>query len=676
MASNRSRVSRRRGLAAAVVVAVCAFFVTTGVAAAAPAGDGSGGVGPGSVAGADTGGAPSLSTTIDVNGGYVAAGVGLRNRGFGPIKIAGIPSGGTVVRAYLYWAVLNPAETPALARGAINSVGITGTRIGTGVDPCWGATAGWSYRADVTSIVKKNGTYNLTRFASGLTNGAEPSSGQALPLAEGASLVVVYKKLATATSPAYPRTRVQLYNGYQEEQGAGSTLTASWGFGATNPVPEVKSTFIGADGQSDFSEPASTVNGVAVAAADWDGTDPQAGPRYSIGNLWDTDIASVGRLVSPGNTGATIKVTGGPDCLIWVAQVTSAGFNGAADTDRDALLDGWEANGYDANGDQVVNVDLPTYGSSVVHKDLYVEMDYMGAEATCPCHLPLAADLERIVTVFATAPFANNPDNTAGIRLHLDAGAARGATYNLGGGNLVAHDDDLNPVATEFNALKAANFDPVRAKIFYYMIWAHGYDGDSSSGNAFAIPNDSFVVTLGLWPNHGTSDVKVGTFVHEFGHDLGLLHGGNQDINYKPNYLSVMSYAFQVTGVPRTGTTAPDFGYSRSLLPSLDEASLNESVGLDSSAANTYRTRWFCPDGAQATSPGTANGPLDWNCNGTIGSPASVDLNRDSGLGSLTGFNDWANLVYGGGAVGPGIPAAPRPAPAELTLDEYQSIPR
>jgi len=61
------------------------------------------------------------------------------------------------------------------------------------------------------------------------------------------------------------------------------------------------------------------------------------------------------------------------------------------------------------------------------------------------------------------------------------------------------------------------------------------------------------VVTLGGFPSHGTSDAKVGTFIHEFGHDLGQRHGGDNDQNFKPNYLSVMNYAFQIGGVPRTG---------------------------------------------------------------------------------------------------------------------------
>lgn len=302
----------------------------------------------------------------------------------------------------------------------------------------------------------------------------------------------------------------------------------------------------------------------------------------------------------------------------------------------------------------------------------------MGAESTCPCHLPLAADLNRIVAVFAYAPQANNPDGRGGINLHLDAGPARGAKYNLGGGNLVPHDDDLNPVEAEFNAIKATNFDPRRAKIFYYMIWAHRYDGGTSSGNAFAIPNDSFVVTLGAFPSHGTSDQKVGTFIHEFGHDLGQLHGGNDDTNYKPNYLSVMNYAYQLDGVPGTGTKPAYFGYSSAVLPTLNESALNEAVGLHSPAASPYRAKWICPNFSQAVSPGTANGPLDWNCDGSAAGTVSTDVNGDGSLHNLAGWNNWGTLVYGGGAVGGGAdPPTVRgngraPLP-ELTLEQWRA---
>jgi hypothetical protein len=59
-----------------------------------------------------------------------------------------------------------------------------------------------------------------------------------------------------------------------------------------------------------------------------------------------------------------------------------------------------------------------------------------------------------------------------------------------------------------------------------------------------------------------------GTFMHELGHNLGLRHGGGSDLNgdaedtptFKPNYLSVMNYKFQLVGIQRAnaiGSIAP-----------------------------------------------------------------------------------------------------------------------
>ncbi|MGI8807544.1 MAG: hypothetical protein ACR2KK_06835 [Acidimicrobiales bacterium] len=619
----------------------------------------------------DTAGPPAAVTWWDIRGGYVAAGTGLRNRGFGTISLTGIPAGATITKAYLTWAVLGGAELANFKTGTFKGVNITGAKAGQGANPCWpGVTTGYSYRADVTAQVTGNGAYALSNFASGQTNGADPwTSGSAPPLAEGASLFVVY------TKATYPQTVIRFYNGYHmtDNTANAATLSVPFGFTASNPAGEARTTFIGADGQT-ASEPFSTVNGVSISAADWDGTDPPI-PRYSQGNLWDTDTVQLRDIVKPGHTSAAITVTGGGDCIVWVAQAFSLGKFGQVDTDGDKLLDGWEANGHDANNNGTIDVNLPALGASVVRKDLFVEMDYMGAEAACPCHLPLAADLDRIRAVYAAAP-VSNPNGVFGINIHLDAGAARGAAYNLGGGNLVAHDTDLNPVLTQFNAIKAANFNALRAKTFYYMIWAHGYDGGSSSGNAFAIPNDSFVVTLGLWGGHGSSDAKVGTFIHEFGHDLGLGHGGNEGKNYKPNYLSVMSYFHQVSGVLRV-SGAPYFGYSNADLPDLVESALNENVGLNSPAAAPFRAKYFCPNDSQALTPGTSNGPIDWTCSGFIANPVSSDINGDNVINTLTGWNDWANLVYGGGAVGAGAEAGleaevpQQPAPNDLTWEEF-----
>ncbi|MFJ9313098.1 hypothetical protein ACIRN4_02820 [Pimelobacter simplex] len=339
-----------------------------------------------------------------------------------------------------------------------------------------------------------------------------------------------------------------------------------------------------------------------------------------------------------------------------IATVTSASAAPAAaapttDTDGDGLLDDWEVNGYDADGDGVIDVDLPALGADPRHQDLFVEMDAM------PGLRPPVTVLDRVVDVFASAPIGN-PDGTTGVRIHLDGGAYAGrTTYDLGGSDQVPLDTDLSPYATEIRAIRNAHFAPARAKIFRYMVWADRYNGDCSSGVALGIPSDTFVVTLGdtcRWAR--TDDQMVGTFVHELGHTLGLRHGGVDDTHYKPNYLSVMNYSFQLAGVPRT-SGASYFGYSDDAYPVLDERSLVESRGLGLGAAG-WRTTWYCPGSGAARTSGDAAAGIDWSCNGSVSTgPVSADINKNGRTGILTAQDNWASLRFKGGTVGYG--AAP-----------------
>ena len=71
----------------------------------------------------------------------------------------------------------------------------------------------------------------------------------------------------------------------------------------------------------------------------------------------------------------------------------------------------------------------------------------------------------------------------------------------------------------------------------------------------------------------------AGTFMHELGHCLGLDHGGGDGTNNKPNYVSVMNYLWQFSGVTRGGT-ANIVDYSNAALANLNEKSLDETVVL------------------------------------------------------------------------------------------------
>lgn len=198
----------------------------------------------------------------------------------------------------------------------MNGQAITGTEIGTDISPCWPVNDNFSYRADVTSLVNGNGSYALSGFASGQTNGQDPWDGSSVPvppLLEGASLVVIY------TSPLSAQTQILLYDGSAEAKYNLVTLTLS-GFTAPSPLGSAVTTFIGADGQSLWEE-GSTFNGNTLPSVGWDGLDPQAVPSYSDGNLWDTMPVNVTGYVAPGSTSATATTLGGDDCLVWVAQV-------------------------------------------------------------------------------------------------------------------------------------------------------------------------------------------------------------------------------------------------------------------------------------------------------------------------------------------------------------------
>lgn len=309
-----------------------------------------------------------------------------------------------------------------------------------------------------------------------------------------------------------------------------------------------------------------------------------------------------------------------------------------ADTDGDALIDGWEIYGH-PNGTL-----LPD--ANPRRQDIYVEMDYMVREDASYGLGPNQTVLDGIVEVFANAP-RNNPDGSTGIDIHLEMG------------NEVPYDDDLNPSSVEFYALRDSHFDTKRSPVYHYMIWANGYNGTSSSGVSFGIPASDFIVSMGKW-NGGagaTDNQKIGTFIHELGHNLGLKHGGTDHVNYKPNYISVMNYSFQVYGIKTPGGLT--FDYQRFDLPDIDENALSETAGLNAGAEWAgYKTYFYC---SYYNRVETDIAPIDWNCDGNaISEDVSADINRDSNKTVLSSQNNWQNIEFNGGDVGSGVASKAR----------------
>ena len=302
-----------------------------------------------------------------------------------------------------------------------------------------------------------------------------------------------------------------------------------------------------------------------------------------------------------------------------------------ADTDGDALPDGWEVNGHDF-------IDLKGLGADPLRKDIFIEVDYM------PGFKPDDGAIETVVDSFANAP-VSNPDGSTGITLHVDID------------DQVPMDADLNPVWADFDVIKNAYFSSKRAAIFHYCIFGSNYNGGTSSGRSRGIEGSDFLVTLGGWAN--TPEEQAGTFMHELGHNLGLRHGGGDNTNRKPNYLSVMSYSFQMPGLT-IGGTGNQYDYSRFQLASLNEASLNESQGLNPvSGVTEFQLSQYATTlrigGTNINVPNSASN-IDYNRNGIVMGTVSADINGDGSTDVLTTQNDWDNLVYdGGGVLGAGL---------------------
>jgi hypothetical protein len=266
------------------------------------------------------------------------------------------------------------------------------------------------------------------------------------------------------------------------------------------------------------------------------------------------------------------------------------------DSDGDGLLDSWENNGYDSNGDGVIDVNLPALGTNAFRRDILVELDVMPAgTATQPGlqHPPDPAALAAARAMFDAAPFLN-PMGPPGINLILDAS-----------GSIPYYEEicwDISPLSgcdsasmvqlgvKKYSELKAAYFDNAhRDKIFHYAIWgaklASGDPGVSDGA-------DDIVVSFDEWaPAYQTVRSQVEELTHEVGHDLGLEHGGGTDpFNaHLPNHWSVMSYTWD----KRTGhadlwrvqyATCPPFYYGKA---GADE-SASGAPPMDAGTATDY----------------------------------------------------------------------------------------
>ena len=354
-----------------------------------------------------------------------------------------------------------------------------------------------------------------------------------------------------------------------------------------------------------------------------------------------------------------------------VDWVTPAGRNdvpaGALDDDDDGIPDTSEV-----PGSTYAGIDLYAMGVRTGRKDILIEVDHM--DSTDPGITPRFESLQMVVNAFAVK----------GINVIFDAGTTFSPSYsvsqfNLGQGNSVVPYErciTLNQTVCLSNVSnkrsiydwKEEHTDLRRRSIFHYLLFGSTQQDDGtrgSSGRAEIIGND-LIVTMGAWgftTGNGTNGLnrlinqQASTVMHELGHNLGLDHGGDESINYKPNYWSVMNYMYQLAGLDpdptsntayqrwrlAKGDSTPSLcnligspcgdssqfvmSYSNGTSMGLDENKLNESdnIGRGSKAGNY----------------------ADWDLNGDMTKTAiSKDLNGDGIKAPLSDHDDWSNLVF------------------------------
>jgi hypothetical protein len=315
---------------------------------------------------------------------------------------------------------------------------------------------------------------------------------------------------------------------------------------------------------------------------------------------------------------------------IYVDQFDTGTDPNNPDTEGDALSDGDEVLG------TVNGLDLPAMGTNPLVRNILLEYDWFDDNldpGTCSAHShrPTANAINQVALAFLNAPNVN-PDGSSGIVVIQDYG--QGGVFSQG--TLLNDADGVltgGVSGTEFAAYKSTDFDSNREGYFHYVILPHRYNTDSNSSGQAEINGDDMIVSLYCY---GSDSNVSHTILHELGHNLSLRHGGLSNCNYKPNYNSVMNYAYQFPGADNNcdgvGNGVLDYSRGANVFASLDELSLNESIGICN------------------------NQPIDWNGNNVIdGSNVSADINGDSLINSCHGegpalhdYNDWSFINFSG----------------------------
>jgi hypothetical protein len=273
------------------------------------------------------------------------------------------------------------------------------------------------------------------------------------------------------------------------------------------------------------------------------------------------------------------------------------------DTDNDGIPDGDELLGTPGG------LDLPALGADPLRRTIFVECDWFAGDfdGFVTSYRPTDEVIAPVIEAFRQSPAPNPYDAPPGIDIVFDYGQGEKFT----GGNQLPGAPLFIFFDFEFNILKSQFFNDNRRGYFHYAIFGFAYnDRNNRSSGVAELPGDDFMVTLA---DYGTPQIMTNTIMHELGHNLDLEHGGDEPLNWKPNYNSVMNYRYQFAGIDldldATGDGLP--GYSLGISIPLDESAVIEASGIDGQS------------------------PVDWDGDGSIRTDAyPANLNCRTGIGA------------------------------------------
>jgi len=337
------------------------------------------------------------------------------------------------------------------------------------------------------------------------------------------------------------------------------------------------------------------------------------------------------------------------------------------DTDSDGICDAWEdgltlrVDGYPSGAATAYQFTCSVASPcDTSKKDIFVAIDFMKG------HRPNDQIIQEVINAFAAQNIrahvqVDESDFTE--ILHKTCTTFPGTNFGstMGFDQIKARFFGTNQEeATQGAAWFTEGWHQKRAA-FHYVLFVNSICGNTgASGSAELLGND-VIISLGNFDRGiGSLDQQAGTLLHEIGHNLNLRHGGSEDKNCKPLYLSVMNYAYQFEDLVNNRPLS----YSSNLVGLVDpnnpgtpillnEASVNEAFKVSDISPQQKFT--YGPV-APVPLPQTGQIGVNWNPSnppGQITAAPNLDNIRDS-FGTnmcpnttndvLSGYNDWPNI--------------------------------